>query len=151
MRAGRLPLLLLAAALLGGCAMKHTLTIDSKPSGAAIWVNGEKQAGTTPVEIPFTHYGYFDVRLEKAGHESVATTLHVATELDGYPLVDLPFDVLGGHKRFRQVVPLPPLPQNTTQAAAEAIAREGRAFRDAARRAAEEAGTPGRQAPEILR
>ena len=32
----------------------------------------------TPVVVPFTHYGRFDVRVEKVGYESVARELNVA-------------------------------------------------------------------------
>ena len=35
----------------------------------------------------------------------------MATQIDGYPLVDLPFEVFGGKRTFRRVVPMTPLRQ----------------------------------------
>ncbi len=151
MHALRLPLLLVALGCLGGCVMKHSLTIDTEPQGATIWVNDEKQPGLTPVTIPFTYYGGFDVRVEKEGYQSVATRLNVATELDGYPVVDLPLEILGGHKRFRRVVALTALPEGLDPESAKAIVGGARAFRAETHRAIKEPNTPGRQAPEILR
>ena len=139
-------------ALGSGCAMQRTLEIDTQPSSARIWVNGALQPTTTPVVVPFTQYGRFDVRVEKEGYRSVATELHIPSQLDGYPLVDLPFEVLGGRRHIRRVVPLEPLAAQATAAEVEATRRRAEAFRERARREAAEPGTPTRQAPpEILR
>ena len=77
----RLALPLLAAALLAGCSTKRTLTIDSTPPGAAVWVDGERK-GTTPVQVPFVHYGTFEVRLEKNGYEALAEEVTVPTKIE---------------------------------------------------------------------
>ena len=148
-----LPLLLaaLAVLLLGGCAMKRSVTIDSEPSGAEIWVNGEKQATTTPVTVPFSQYGYWDVRLEKKGYQSLATQVRVASQIDGYPVVDLPFEVLGGTRRFRRVVRMEPLPVGDEEARAARILEDARRLRDETHKAVAEPDTPGRQAPEFIR
>lgn len=155
MPAARLALLTLALTLLGGCAMKRTLTIDSNPSGATIWVNGVKQAGTTPVQVPFIYYGYFDVRVEKEGYQSVITELRVDSKIDGYPVVDLPFEVLGGHRRFNQVVTLKPLVDISDEAGFDPKTcpslANARRMRDETRKAVANPDLPGRQAPEILR
>ena len=149
----RLPLLLLLLAMpvLAGCAMKRSVTIDSTPSGADIWVNGEKQATTTPVTVPFSQYGYWDVRLEKKGYLSVATQVRVASQIDGYPVVDLPFEVIGGTKRFRRVIPMEPLPTGDHQPRVDAVMDRARAFRKRTHEEVGEPETPGRQAPEFVR
>ncbi|MDA1195148.1 MAG: PEGA domain-containing protein [Planctomycetota bacterium] len=155
MRTIRLTLLactLLAGSLLwAGCAMKRTVTIDSNPTGAAVWVNGARQPSATPVTVPFSQYGRFDVRLEKPGYQSVATEVHIASQIDGYPFVDLPFEVLGGSRHFTRVIPMQPLPNVSSQAEFDAILGDARTLRDRARIEVGEPGTPGRQAPEFLR
>ncbi len=140
-----------AGLLLTGCSTQRTLTIASEPPGARIWVNGNLQRGVTPVDVPFTHYGRFDVRLEKEGYRSVATELVVPTQLDGYPIVDLPLEMANPVRRFRQVVRMEPLPPAPTEQDAREVLQAAQAMRERARRAAEEPGTPGRQAPELLR
>lgn len=144
-------LLVLAAPLLAGCAMKRSITIDSNPTGAEIWVNGEKQATTTPVTVPFSQYGYWDVRLEKAGYQSIDTQVRVASQIDGYPVVDLPFEIVGGTKRFRRTIDMQPLPVGNEETRVQDILRDARALRDETHRAVQEPETPGRQAPEFVK
>jgi hypothetical protein len=58
---------LLAAALgsasLLGC-VERTISITSEPRGALVYLNDE-EVGRTPVSVPFTYYGVYDVRLER--------------------------------------------------------------------------------------
>lgn len=48
-----------------GC-VQRTITVTSEPPGALVWLNDE-EVGRTPVAVPFTFYGTYDVRLEKDG------------------------------------------------------------------------------------
>jgi hypothetical protein len=59
----------LCAAL--GC-VERTVTMTSEPSGALVHLN-DREVGRTPVTVPFTHYGTYDVRLRKAGHRPLWT------------------------------------------------------------------------------
>jgi hypothetical protein len=59
----------LAALSLGGC-VKKTLTIDSEPQGALVEVNGI-EVGRTPVTVPFTWYGSYEIVLRKDGYETL--------------------------------------------------------------------------------
>ncbi len=129
------PLLLLAAAV-AGCSTTRTLEIATDPPGATIWVDQVRQERATPVEVAFTHYRYFDVRVEKPGYVPVATKLHVPTEIDGYPLVDLPFELLVRSKRFRRTIKLERLPTRPGTAEARATLEEARGFAERARREA---------------
>ena len=137
--------LLLTAALcvLAGCSTSRTLEIVTNPPGATIWVDQVKQDKLTPVEVPFTHYRYFDVRVEKPGYVPVATQLRVPTEADGYPLVDLPLELLGRSKRWTRTIQLEPLPPRPGDPEARATLEKARGF---AERAREEAarGVPER-------
>jgi len=65
-------LALLAALLLPGC-VRRKLLITSEPAGALVYLN-DQEIGRTPLEVPFTWYGTYDVRLEKAGYEPMWTT-----------------------------------------------------------------------------
>jgi len=47
--------------LCGGCVERKML-IRSEPSGAPAWVD-EQRVGTTPVDVPFSHYGRRRVRV----------------------------------------------------------------------------------------
>ena len=55
-------LLLTAGVLMTGC-VERTITITSDPPGALVYLNDE-EVGRTPVTVPFTFYGTYDVRLE---------------------------------------------------------------------------------------
>lgn len=60
------------ASVAGGCAERR-LAITSEPTGATVWVN-DVEVGRTPVEVNFTHYGMYDVRLRLEGYEPIATS-----------------------------------------------------------------------------
>jgi hypothetical protein len=68
-----LPGVLGAATLLAGC-VERTITINSEPQGALVYLNDE-EVGRTPVSVPFLYYGTYDVRLE---HEPEWMSVHDA-------------------------------------------------------------------------
>jgi hypothetical protein len=57
---------------LGGC-VERTISITSEPSGALVYLNDE-EVGRTPVTVPFTYYGKYDVRLQKQGYTPLWTS-----------------------------------------------------------------------------
>lgn len=59
--AGRL--LAMACMLASVGCVERTITITSEPSGALVHLNDE-EVGRTPLTVPFTFYGVYDVRLE---------------------------------------------------------------------------------------
>ena len=61
-----------AATLVAGGCVKRTLSIESEPAGALVWLN-DREIGRTPVEVEFLHYGTYDVRLELDGYETLST------------------------------------------------------------------------------
>ena len=62
---------ILIATALSGC-VQRTVTITSEPSGALIYLNDE-EVGRTPLTVPFTFYGKYDVRIEAEGHHPLWT------------------------------------------------------------------------------
>lgn len=129
------------APLLAACGMQRTLTLDSEPSGARVWVDGVDR-GTTPVTIPFVHPGAWHVRMEKPGHLAVAQDVSVATRTSDLPVVDLPSEVLGGRRDERRVLRLPPLGGTPDAATLEGLRQRALDFRQRARREVDEPGTP---------
>ncbi len=140
----RLPpatVLALALLLLGGCSTKRTLTIHSEPPGATIWVDGE-QRGQTPYTIPFVYYGTFDIRLEKSGYESFAREVLVPTKIDGYPIIDLPFELTVRGRHFAWTTTLQPLSAQPSEAELRTFLGTARAFRQEAREKTDPANLP---------
>lgn len=88
-RPRRLLTLLLAASalLLPGC-LQRTLTISSTPPGALVWVN-DVEVGQTPLEMDFTYYGEFDVRLRRDGFEPVLARKKLTPPIQERPVIDL--------------------------------------------------------------
>jgi hypothetical protein len=58
--------------LLTGC-VQRTISISSEPVGALVYLNDE-EVGRTPLVVPFTFYGKYDVRLSKEGYRPLWTS-----------------------------------------------------------------------------
>lgn len=54
-----------------GC-VERRLMITSEPPGALVYLN-DQEVGRTPLEVPFTWYGTYDVRLEREGYQTLQT------------------------------------------------------------------------------
>lgn len=67
-----LVLMFATVALTTGC-VRRTILITSDPGGALVHVN-DVEVGRTPVEIDFTYYGRYDVRLVREGFEPLVTS-----------------------------------------------------------------------------
>lgn len=67
----RIALLLLIVCCSVGC-VERRLLITSEPAGALVYLN-DQEVGRTPLEVPFTWYGTYDVRLERSGYRTLHT------------------------------------------------------------------------------
>jgi hypothetical protein len=56
-----------AALASAGCGVERTLQVESQPSGALVYLNGE-EAGRTPMRKTFLWYGTYDVQVRKDGY-----------------------------------------------------------------------------------
>ena len=56
---------------LAGC-VQRTISITSEPDGALVHLNDE-EVGRTPLKVPYSFYGTYDVRLEKEGFKPLWT------------------------------------------------------------------------------
>lgn len=65
----------LALVLLAGC-VERTITINTVPDGAMVFLNDE-EIGRTPVSKNFTWYGDYDVVIRKQGFRTLKTSAFV--------------------------------------------------------------------------
>jgi hypothetical protein len=139
--------LLVAGSLSCGCSTRRVLTVDTRPSGARVWIDGILQDKPTPVDIEFVHARRFELRFEKAGYRSVATEYTVASTLADIPVVDLFFEATIRERRHRHVVDLAPLDAAPDDADVDAVMQRARAFRARTLREVEAADPPERILP----
>lgn len=82
----------LSALACGGC-VRRTLNIQSNPSGALVYLNGQ-EAGRTPMTRDFTWYGDYDVQLRKDGYETLKTHASLIAPIWQWVPFDLIFVIL---------------------------------------------------------
>jgi len=61
-----------AGAWLGGGCIERTVTINTEPEGARVFLN-DQEVGQSPVEVPFTWYGDYDIIIRLKGYETIKT------------------------------------------------------------------------------
>ncbi|HRX86364.1 MAG TPA: PEGA domain-containing protein [Phycisphaerae bacterium] len=81
--------LLLAAS---GC-VRRTVTINTVPQGATVWLNDE-EVGKTPVDVDFLWYGDYDVTARLAGYETLHTHQNLTAPWYQVPGIDFFSEVL---------------------------------------------------------
>jgi len=91
------PLLLLLVLLPGAGCVQRTITVTSEPSGALVYLNDE-EVGRTPVTVPFTFYGTYDVRLEADGYQPLWVMQKAKAPWWEVPPVDLAAEAVPGGK-----------------------------------------------------
>jgi hypothetical protein len=103
------------AALMSGC-IQRTITIESTPPGALVHLN-DVEVGRTPVTVPFTFYGIYDVRLERDGYQTLATATKAEAPWWEAPGPDLVAEALPGEQRVElkwhyELEPAQPMDEN---------------------------------------
>jgi len=103
---GAMILLPLLGGSLTGC-VERKITVGSDPSGAILYLN-DQEVGRTPISVPFTWYGDYDIRLRLERNEGTAEKpkivryylhTHKETKLPPHEIVPLDF--------FAEVLPIP--------------------------------------------
>ncbi len=82
--------------MLMGCTQR-TIYVTSEPAGALVYLN-DQEVGRTPVSVPFTHYGVYDVRLELEGHLPMWTQAEAKTPWWDHIGPDLAAEMIPGSK-----------------------------------------------------
>ncbi len=91
----------MAIGLCVGC-VERTVSINTEPSGATVMLN-DQDVGRTPVKVPFTWYGDYDIVVRKEGFETVKTNHRLQTPWYQLPGIDffseclIPFTVHDDH------------------------------------------------------
>lgn len=93
---------MLAAPLVAGGCVERRIVITSEPSGALVFLN-DAEVGRTPVEVDFTYFGVYDVRLRKEGYEPLATKAEAKAPLHEQPGIDLAAMAVPARKSTRIV------------------------------------------------
>ncbi len=87
------PFLACAAALvacfcLSACDTQRRIMITSEPTDAQVILN-DVDVGRTPLEVDFTYFGVYDVRVKKQGYEPLATKAKARAPMYEWPGIDL--------------------------------------------------------------
>jgi hypothetical protein len=82
----------LLALVSGGCVSRK-LFLHSEPSGAAVFLDGQR-VGNTPWEGDFGSYGVRRVELELPGHARRVETIELEMPWWQYPVLDIVTDLL---------------------------------------------------------
>ena len=116
---------IVACLLLSTGCIERTVSINTEPEGAAVILN-DQEVGQSPVKVPFTWYGDYDIIIRKDGYESVRTHQRLHTPWYELPGIDLfteclmPFTV--HDDRVMETVVLQPEQLPTREALLEAAA-----------------------------
>lgn len=78
--------------ILTGC-VERRLTIKTEPADAIIWLN-DKEVGRSPVRLPFTWYGDYDIIIRKEGYNTLKTYIKLKRPWYQIPPIDLFAEVL---------------------------------------------------------
>ncbi len=70
-----------------GC-IERTVSINTEPQGATVFLNDE-EVGQTPIRVPFTWYGDYDIIIRKQGFKTVQTNHRIHTPWYQYPFIDI--------------------------------------------------------------
>lgn len=77
----------LAIAAQFGC-VERTVKINTIPEGATVVLN-DQEVGKSPVKVPFTWYGDYDIIIRKEGYKTVQTHHRIDAPWYQWPFVDL--------------------------------------------------------------
>ncbi len=81
-------ILVTGGATAGIACVERTLTINTEPQGATIVLN-DQEVGQSPVRVPFTWYGDYDIIIRKEGHQTLRTNHRIHAPWYQWPFIDL--------------------------------------------------------------
>lgn len=73
--------------VLAGC-VERTITVTSEPSGALVYISSV-EVGRTPVTVPFTWYGDYEIILRREGCQTLKTHKKIKPPYYEVPPLDL--------------------------------------------------------------
>src|SRR5262245_47641735 len=73
----------LLLAVLAGCTSEARITVNSNPSGARILIDGVDSGRQTPSSVTLsTEREHYEIKVEKAGYNTVGRTVVLGTDVD---------------------------------------------------------------------
>jgi hypothetical protein len=75
------------APLVGGC-VEQTLTVDSNPPGAVVYLN-DQEVGRTPMTVDFKWHGWYDLVIRKEGYQTLKAQAPVIAPIWNWMPLDL--------------------------------------------------------------
>jgi len=81
-------LLVIGLLTLGCGCVERTVSITTEPQGAKVFLN-DQEVGDTPVKVPFTWYGDYDIIARKEGYETLRTNYRLNPPWYQLPIIDL--------------------------------------------------------------
>jgi hypothetical protein len=123
----RVLLLALVGLALTACGpAQRRIIVTSEPTGARVHLN-DIDVGVTPVEVDFTFFGVYAVRLRKDGYEPLVTSREAEAPVHEWPGIDLIALAIPGQEvtELRWHFELEP-----ADADAEAVVERARALRE---------------------
>ncbi len=73
--------------MLGGC-VEREMKITTEPAGALVYVS-DREVGRTPLTLPFTWYGDYDVQVRMNGYKTLQTHAEISPPWYEVPPLDL--------------------------------------------------------------
>ncbi|MBN1765789.1 MAG: PEGA domain-containing protein [Sedimentisphaerales bacterium] len=80
------------ALMTSGC-VERIIKVTTEPPGALLWLNDE-EVGATPVTVPFTWYGKYDVLIRKEGYETIHIPRETPVPWFQWPALDFVCEIL---------------------------------------------------------
>ncbi|MFH1418294.1 MAG: PEGA domain-containing protein [Planctomycetota bacterium] len=78
--------LLVCSLCFPGC-IERTVSINTEPEGAKVFLN-DQEVGQSPITVPFTWYGDYDIIIRKRGFKTVHTHHNIRTPWYSLPGID---------------------------------------------------------------
>jgi hypothetical protein len=78
---------ILVAASWMGC-IERTVSINTEPTGATVILNDD-EVGKSPVKVPFTWYGDYDIIIRKPGYKTLKTNHRLNAPWYQFPIIDI--------------------------------------------------------------
>ncbi len=94
-------MLLATIAAAPGC-VERTVTIHTEPEEATVFLN-DQEVGKSPVKVPFTWYGDYDIIVRKEGYQTLKTHRRINAPWYQWPFIDffaeclVPFTIHDNH------------------------------------------------------
>jgi len=79
---------IIAVFIAGGCGVHRTITVNSEPPAALVYMN-DQEVGRTPFTRDFTWYGWYDVQVRLDGYETLQTRTRLIAPWWQWPPIDL--------------------------------------------------------------